>query len=426
MKTAIVVGAGAGGCAAAAELAKTHKVTLLERGADFSPFPFALPLLEPLRRAGAFFDPRMITLLFSDMRVEKSADQVHVYGRGIGGTTNLATANALRYDASLRQLGIELDEEFEELADIVPQTTKHQNRWSPLIRRLYSIFDELGFDPSPMPKMLDLGRCQNCGLCVLGCKHSAKWTADRLLEGIDASCLEIVRKSRVDGLIIEDNEVLGVACNENAQATERYADVVVLAAGGIGTPRILQASGIETQAHFFGDPVLCVAAPMPDAHANTGIPMPFASQREGYILSPYFDYLSFFFHKDWRKPAHNILSLMIKLADDETGSVLPRSIETKLTEHDFGTYAHAVNDCLAVMDELGISEDETFLGLVNEGHPGGSLPLTRDDAQTLRNPALPHGLYLADSTLFPQSMGNPPILTIMALAKKVAKTIASQ
>ena len=425
MKTAIVVGAGAGGCAAAAELAKTHKVTLLERGTDFSPFAFSLPLLEPLRRTGAFFDPRMISLLFGDMRVEKSADQVHVYGRGIGGTTNLATANVLRYDASLRELGIDLDEEFEELAELVPQITDHQDRWSPLTKRLFSIFEELGFDPSPMPKMLDLSACQNCGLCVLGCKHGAKWTADRLLDTVDVSRLEIVRESRVDGLIIEDGEARGVACNENSQATERYADVIVLAAGGIGTPRILQASGIETQTHFFGDPVLCVAASMPDAHADAGIPMPFASQREGYILSPYFDYLSFFFHKDWRKPANSILSLMIKLADDEAGAVLPSSIETKLTEHDIETYAHAVNDCLAVLHELGIEEDETFLGLVNEGHPGGTLPLTRNEAQSLHNPALPSSLYIADSTLFPQSMGNPPILTIMALAKKVAKVIAS-
>jgi hypothetical protein len=41
--------------------------------------------------------------------------------------------------------------------------------------------------------------------------------------------------------------------------------------------------------------------------------MPFIRPAAHYIVSPYFDYLSFFFHKDWRLPARNILGLMIKL-----------------------------------------------------------------------------------------------------------------
>lgn len=425
MKTAIVIGAGAGGCAAAAELAQTHEVTLLECGSDFTPLGAPLKTLEPLRRAGLLVDARMISLLFGDMRIEKSADEVHVYGRGIGGTTNLSCGNALRYDDSLRAIGVNLDEEFEELARAVPQTADHRGRWSPLTERLFQAFDDLGFSPAPMPKMVDLNRCCNCGLCVLGCKHGAKWTSDRLLDGISPDRLHVVRGSRVKRLRIEGDAVCEVVCCERGREVRRHADVVLLAAGGIGTPRILQTSGIPTEPHFFGDPVLCVAAPWPGAHADVGLPMPFASQRDGYILSPYFDYLSFFFHKEWRAPASDILPLMIKLADDEVGTVKPRSIETGLTEHDYETLARAVDDCLAVMRELNISERDTFLGLVNEGHPGGTLPLTPAEADSLHHNTLPANLYLADSTLFPRSMGNPPILTIMALAKKVAKQAAA-
>lgn len=32
-------------------------------------------------------------------------------------------------------------------------------------------------------------------------------------------------------------------------------------------------------------------------------------------------------------------------------------------------------------------------------------------------------LYVADATILPEAMGNPPILTIMALAKKIAAVI---
>ena len=55
--------------------------------------------------------------------------------------------------------------------------------------------------------------------------------------------------------------------------------------------------------------------------------MPFISQQEGYILSPYMDYLSFFFNKSWRLPMRDIASVMIKLADEETGSVDGRGIK---------------------------------------------------------------------------------------------------
>jgi len=50
------------------------------------------------------------------------------------------------------------------------------------------------------------------------------------------------------------------------------------------------------------------------------------------------------------------------------------------------------------------------------------LPLTERESQTLHHACLPPNLYVADATLFPNSLGNPPILTILALAKRIGKT----
>jgi choline dehydrogenase-like flavoprotein len=36
---------------------------------------------------------------------------------------------------------------------------------------------------------------------------------------------------------------------------------------------------------------------------------------------------------------------------------------------------------------------------------------------------LPDNLYVADASILPQSLGLPPILTIMAMAKRIAKII---
>ena len=70
---------------------------------------------------------------------------------------------------------------------------------------------------------------------------------------------------------------------------------------------------------------------------------------------------------------------------------------------------------------FGVDPAEIFLGTLNAGHPGGMLPLTAEDAASLHPARLPDNLYVADATLLPHSLGNPPILTIMALARRVAR-----
>jgi hypothetical protein len=151
--------------------------------------------------------------------------------------------------------------------------------------------------------------------------------------------------------------------------------------------------------------------------------MPFVIQRPGYIISPYFDYLSFLFDRRWRRPADKILALMIKLADSEQGRVPARgrSLDKTLTPADRARLAEAEALCRRMLAEFGVEAKSVFLGTLNAGHPGGMLPLTAADAGTLHPERLPANVYVADATLFPRSLGNPPILTILALARRVAR-----
>jgi choline dehydrogenase-like flavoprotein len=66
-------------------------------------------------------------------------------------------------------------------------------------------------------------------------------------------------------------------------------------------------------------------------------------------------------------------------------------------------------------------QHRVFLGTLNAGHPGGMLPFTAAEAASLHPARLPTNLYVADASLLPRSLGNPPILTLLALAKKVAR-----
>jgi hypothetical protein len=141
------------------------------------------------------------------------------------------------------------------------------------------------------------------------------------------------------------------------------------------------------------------------------------------FLSPYFDYLSFFYNRRWRLPGLSILSLMIKLADSSDGASAPRRTRKALSNQDQATLSGAVQVCRKILVNLGVSEDSLVLGTVNAGHPGGMLPLTRREAASLHPERLPENLYVSDASLLPRSLGNPPILTVMALAKAIGKMI---
>ena len=205
-----------------------------------------------------------------------------------------------------------------------------------------------------------------------------------------------------------------------------HADLYILAAGGFGTPVILKNSGISCTETLFVDPVLCVAAVREGFGQDWQLLMPFYSRQDGYMLSPYIDYLSFFFDKKWRYPKENIVSLMIKMADDSQGSSEPGTIHKKLTQADKERLKRGVRQCREILARMGIPKEETFLGILNAGHPGGMLPLTAATKDSLHSPKLPDNLYVADATILPESAGLPPILTIMALSMKVAEKVKEE
>jgi choline dehydrogenase-like flavoprotein len=230
--------------------------------------------------------------------------------------------------------------------------------------------------------------------------------------------------TRVERLEIRGGEAVGVVARSGFRRRLETADLIVLAAGGLGTPEILAASGIPGAPRLSVDPVLCVAARVPGAEQNRELPMPFYVHTDGFMISPYFDHLSFFFNRKWRPPAEGILSLMIKLADESTGSFGRGRLEKTLTDADRGRIDKAVGLCTEIFGRLGIPARELFLGTLNAGHPGGMFPLTAADSAALHPGRLPDNVYIADASLFPAALGRPPILTVAALARKIARRAA--
>ncbi len=430
MKRAIVVGTGAGGATAARALAGHMDVTVLEAGAEFRRFQGGLDFIERLRASRLMVDPRMIRLLFPAMRVDMVSDGMAlVRGIATGGTTTLATANALRCDEELLRRGIDLTAEFRSLEEELPISTAHQRRWQPVTRQLFATCEQLGLQPALTPKLADYSRCGRCGRCVLGCPSGAKWDSRRFLDQAVERGAGLLTGAKVERVVVRDKgpgRATGVVVRSGGRRRFMEADLVVLAAGGLGTGAILARSGIETQDHLFVDPVLCVAARVERTYADEEVPMPFYVEGDGYMISPYFDYLSFFFNRAWRTSRHDVVSLMIKLADSEQGSVGERRVKKSLSARDRDRLAEAKAKCVDMLTGFGVDRGDIFLGSLNAGHPGGTLPLTGVERSSLHADHLPENLYVADASLLPTALGRPPILTIMALAQRIGTICAER
>ncbi len=420
-KRAIVIGSGAGGATVAKELQGAFDVTVLEAGVSFRPLSFDLPVLEHMKRYGLLRDHRQIHWFMPNMRTRRTPDRmVLVNGSGLGGTTTLATGNGLRLDRDLQALGIDLEPEFASAHAEIPIGTGHQHRWRASTVELFNTCQSMGLEPTPTPKMGNAERCVRCGRCVLGCRPGAKWDSRRYLQLAVARGAHVIQGCRVERVLIEAGVARGVIARRGWRRDYVPGDLVVLAAGGFGTPHILEASGIPTEPRLFVDPVLCVAAEWTGANQCHEIAMPFVVQQEGFIVSPYFDYLSFLFHPDWRLPAMNTLPLMIKIADSPEGRVRNGRIEKRLTQQDRDRLAQGLKLCKRIFASMGVAEESIFLGILNAGHPGGTLPLTRQSAESFHDCRLPPNLYVADASLLPDALGNPPILTIVAMAKRIS------
>ncbi len=422
MKRAIVVGSGAGGATAAKELQGTFDVTVLEAGGEFRPLDFDLGTIERVKRLGVLRDERQITWFMPSMRARRASDGiVLINGVGLGGSTTVATGNGLRMDRDLQMIGIDLDPEFESAYAEIPIGIAHQRHWRNSTRELFDICTAMGLEPRPTPKMQNPERCVRCGRCVLGCRPGAKWDSRLFLQVAVEHGAHVISGCKVERLCIDNGHARGVIVRRGWRREFQAADLVVLAAGGFGTPPILAASGIRTEPRLFVDPVLCVAAQWAGARQCHEISMPFVVQRDGFIISPYFDYLSFLFNPAWHYSATDILPLMIKLADSESGSMVDGRVLKRLTAKDHARLQDGVRLCTQILAQFGVPERAVFLGTLNAGHPGGMLPLTRESAESFHDARLPDNVFVADATLFPHSLGNPPILTIVAMAKRVSQ-----
>lgn len=245
-----------------------------------------------------------------------------------------------------------------------------------------------------------------------------------ILPEIESHGGRILTGSPVQRVLIDGGRVKGVETTIGG-TTQRYvADAVVLAAGGIGTAQILEASGIQSRNRLWADVVLTLGGILKDAQQLHEAPMAWYVKQPDYILSPYLDILSHMFHKPWRNVSDGErVGVMVKLADEQNGSVKSNGFVSKeLTGYDRTRLSEGMVQAEEIMKSAGV-QGPFVRGLLNGGHLGGTVPLSRDDVECMRPTWLPEGLWVADLSLLPRSQGLPTIMTTMALALKVSRNV---
>ena len=245
MTGVIVVGSGAGGATVAKELAQSGKeVTVLEAG--------AYPKMGTERRAlsfytGGFWGPGE----FSREGVEILRTEM------VGGSSCVTIGNGVRaLQKELRLHGLDLEEEFQEAETELNIQPCPEENMGPRTRLLMKASEEVGYDMRPMPKFIDFKRCVGCGRCAIGCVSGAKWTSRNYVGDALRNGAKLETKHRVLEVLHRGGEVKGVKVQTPEGVKELESDLVVLAAGGIGTPVILQNSGVEAGTHLFADTLI--------------------------------------------------------------------------------------------------------------------------------------------------------------------------
>ena len=425
---ALIVGSGAGGAMTARHLASSGlEVRVLEAGRPFRPLTRRVLHMGALRRTGLLGSERTISTLFPHMRTTRSGELVVVRGVGAGGCTVLSCGNMVPTDRGLKEIGLDLGPEFAEIKTMVPTCTVPRERWTPTTGEMFDAASGMGLDPAPTPKAVNLDRCIGCGMCELGCSTGARWDSRAWIdEAVDLGA-KVSYQHKVDQVLMEHGQAVGVrALTPSGEETIR-ADVVVIAAGGVGTAQVLRRSGIEVSDSLWIDPVLTFGGVKAASRQLDEVPMAWYARKENYIVSPYLDLLSHFFQPSWRRVGvRDRVGVMVKLADEANGRVdADGNVRKELTTRDKASIDEATLLVERLMAEAGVSGPLTR-GMINGGHLGGTLPLEREDVETMRPAALPGNLWVADLSLIPRSQGMPTMMLAAAIGLRVGRTIAER
>jgi choline dehydrogenase-like flavoprotein len=483
---AVVVGSGAGGAIAAYELARAgKKVIVLEAG------PYV-----PSEKFGEMLAVAMGTL-YQDHggQANTTGDISILQGACVGGSTVVNAALCFRTpDYYLKLWGKEfgltnltsavMRPYFEKIERNLHIRTVAPHETSPGAELIGRGMRKLGYPEGKAKR--NIKDCAMAGFCFSGCKTDRKQSMlVTYLPWAVAHGATIYADTRVTQLLAEGGAARGVKAEVIDPATgQKKADVqvsapiVVLAAGPIQTPLLLQKSGLANSSgqvgkNFACHPTLSVTAEFPyevrDFHGATHslyMDRDTLPDRGGYLLlnaiqepveasfqaepgtgKPYVAYMSGY---------KNTIRLISLIHDKNVGEVLwkdgHKEIRYAVDDADFeamkkgliatakilfasgasklylpSTNKAVIESAAQVEPVIGALKNEPARYKYTSFHPQGTCRMGRDPKNSVVNPyGETHDvkrLYIADASLLPTSIGYNPSETVYALASYISDRI---
>ncbi len=489
-----VVGSGAGGGTVAGELsARGYKVVLIESGPGDQAPNFSQGELDGTRRL----------YLDSGLTATRDLGVAILAGSCLGGGTTVNWQTCLRTPDYIRDewaersgCGLFTSDRFTRALDVAAirlGASVDESEVNPNNAAIRRGCESLGYDWSVTERNARGCDTEQCGYCVYGCRAGGKQsTVVTYLQTVPRGRKSsIVTDCRADRLIIERNRVEGVIAKTRDAAgslvtTEIRAKVVVVCAGGIGTPTLLERSGIslpQLGRNLFVHPTTAVAGVYTDpieawrgppqsimsaqyarVAGNFGFRLEAAPTHPG-LLALAAPWTSARAHRRLMQRAAHVASMIALTRDSAGGRVRARPdgsvrIDYKLGRPERALVAQGISAAARVHLAAGADEVHTLhtrgLALAKSASPAeadafyrriegepvdrnwsslfsahqmGTCRMGIDGSTSVcdeRGQVFGvSGLYVADASTFPASSGVNPMLTVVAIATCVAEGIAN-
>jgi len=429
----IVIGTGPGGGPVALELAKAgKKVLIIERGA------YHKHLL------GMPFGIRLSERLFLFNRSKEGV--VMERGLTVGGSSMIYQGNVCDPSERLiKKMGIDFRLEAEELKTEIGVKTlpeKFYHRFNNTgMKKMMEAAEKLGTPFELQKKFVDPEKCKvGCDTCMLGCPRDAKFTTRNYIdEAVEKYGAKLLVSSPVHRIIFDDlkKKALGV---ELKNGKKFLSDKIILSAGGIGSPAIMQRSGITNVGkRFFMDPMTILYGISKDKNGGQWGEQTFTHAIESYAESDGFmigNNGAFGTYcvmnavrpgvmlKNWYKAPmiKRGMGLFVKLAEDDKGEIYPNERTSKpMTENDKRRMKVGIDIAKEIMIKGGAKEKSISELKWAGGHPGGTIEMGKHVNRNFQTKY--ENLYVCDSSVFPESPGSPPSLSVMAMSRLLSKLL---
>jgi choline dehydrogenase-like flavoprotein len=353
----------------------------------------------------------------------------------VGGTSTINFATAAPPPAAMFAAhGIDLEPSLAALRAELPMAPLPDALVGPMARRIMGAAKALRLPWRKLDKMIRPAACRSgCWRCVYGCPHGAKWSARDFVDEARRHGLRLASGARVERVLLERGRAVGVEATVDGALRRFLAPTVVLAAGGIGSPRLLRASGLmDGPVPFFSDPVVAVMGSVDDLDGAGGAEVPMAAgaswHAEGVALAdltlprPMFQAFAAQAGRLDRLLAHgSTLSIMVKIRDVIGGDIGQRWVDKTLHDADRARFCDGIEIARAILKEAGARH--LFSSHHFAAHPGGSVRIGDMVDADLRT-ATP-GLYVCDASVIPQPWGLPPTLTLLCLGQRLGGHLAA-